>query len=189
MHNGWLPVSVFYNWLDRIMRLEKKGQICLVVLLFAHASNGMSIEIGNMALFRCPVDPRTMSFTVGPIAHNGTPLARNLGSSLEEGHYMIYLYGNSVSIHPFISERHVGLFVPDGQQNGFLPVWPQLVSAKFKRRSRSPSQTCTPSPGGTQSRVSLQLRLLRLLCDFNFRIPVEVDTLCRVKMRQVWRWR
>lgn len=114
VHSEGLPVSVFYIWLDRIMKLEKH-------------------EIGNMALFRCPKDPRTMSFPMGPIPlPQEPPLARTLRSSVNEGHYVIYLH--------------------DKQHNNFVPAWPQLVPAQFKRRSRSPSQTCTPSPSGTPSR-------------------------------------
>src|SRR6266498_5164322 len=40
-------------------------------------------------------------------------------------------------------------------RRNFVSVWPPLVPAQFKRWSRSPSQTCTPSPSGTPSRVSL----------------------------------
>src|SRR6266550_9208622 len=54
-----------------------------------------------MALFRCPKDPRTMSFPMGPIPlPQEPPLARTLRSSVNEGHYVIYLHGNSGSIHP-----------------------------------------------------------------------------------------
>lgn len=113
VHGGWLPASVFYNWLDRIMTLEED-------------------ETGNMTLFRCPKDPRTMPFSIGPIPRHGPPLERTLKSSVTEGHYMIYLY--------------------DKQHNNCVPAWPQLVPAQFRRRSRSPSQTCTPSPSGTPSR-------------------------------------
>jgi len=114
IHNGWLPVSVLYNWLDRIMRLQ------------AH-------ETGNMALFRCPQDPRNLSFPIGSIPRpKEPPLERTLTSTVKEGHYMIYLYDKSLA--------------------NFVSVWPQLVVAQFKRRSRSPSQTCTPSPSGTPTR-------------------------------------
>lgn len=114
IHNGWLPVSVLYNWLDRIMRLQ------------AH-------ETGNMALFRCRQDPRNISFPIGNIPRpSGPPLERTLTSTVNEGHYMIYLYDNRLK--------------------NFVSVWPQLVVAQFKRRSRSPSQTCTPSPSGTPTR-------------------------------------
>jgi len=74
-----------------------------------------------------------MSLPVGPIPlPPERALGRNLRSPLKEGHYMIYLY--------------------DPQRDNFLSVWPSLAATHFKRRSRSPSQTCTPSPGGTPSR-------------------------------------
>lgn len=61
----------------------------------------MSIEIGNMVLFHCPKDPRTMSSPIGPIPlPPGPPLARTLRSSVKEGHYMMYLYGTISLIHP-----------------------------------------------------------------------------------------
>ncbi|KAF8512698.1 hypothetical protein JB92DRAFT_266126 [Gautieria morchelliformis] len=114
IHDGWLPVSMLYNWLDRIMRLEEP-------------------EIGNMALFRCPMDPRKVSFQVGNIACPGGPPLQNTPTSMvQEGHYMIYRYNKEL--------------------NSFVPVWPQLITAKFKRRSPSPSQTCTPSPSRTLTR-------------------------------------
>ena len=45
VHNGWLPVSVFYQWLDKIMNLEKDGQMCPIMLLFVRASNPMSQSV------------------------------------------------------------------------------------------------------------------------------------------------
>ncbi|KAF8529602.1 hypothetical protein BU17DRAFT_79619 [Hysterangium stoloniferum] len=74
-----------------------------------------------------------MSFPIGPIRlPREPPLSKNLTSSVKEGHYLIYLY--------------------DRGDKKFIPAWPELVSTKLKRRSRSPSQTCTPSPSGTPSR-------------------------------------
>ncbi|KAF8510738.1 hypothetical protein BU17DRAFT_97851 [Hysterangium stoloniferum] len=75
-----------------------------------------------------------MSFSIGsiPPPKEPPPLARTLTSSVKEGHYMIYLY--------------------DTRYKKFVSAWPELVLAEFKRRSRSASQTCTPSPSGTPSR-------------------------------------
>ncbi|KAF8524096.1 hypothetical protein BU17DRAFT_85176 [Hysterangium stoloniferum] len=74
-----------------------------------------------------------MSFPIGAIVHpKEPPLARTLTSSVKEGHYMIYRF--------------------DRQDKKFISFWPKLVLTEFKRRSRSPSQTCTPSPSGTPSR-------------------------------------
>ena len=39
MHNGWLPIAVFYKWLDMIMDFEQDGEICSIILLVAHASD------------------------------------------------------------------------------------------------------------------------------------------------------
>jgi len=58
-------------------------------------------ETGNMALFRCRQDPRNISFPIGNIPRpSGPPLERTLTSTVNEGHYMIYLYGNHGCIHP-----------------------------------------------------------------------------------------
>ena len=93
------------------------------------------IEIENMVLFRCTEDPRKMSLPTGPIPlPSDLPLERHSRSPLNEGHYMIYLYGNSGSIHP--QSPMLMHFFPDKRRQNFLSVWPPLVSAEFKRRSR-----------------------------------------------------
>jgi hypothetical protein len=40
VHDGWLPVSVFYKWLDRIIDLKENGQLCLITDFFTYTSNG-----------------------------------------------------------------------------------------------------------------------------------------------------
>jgi hypothetical protein len=73
--------------------------------------------------------------------------------------YDVFIGNNSGSN----SSPMLMFFVPDKQRNNFLSVWPPLVSADLKRRSRSPSQTCTPSPGhgDTRSRsISLPFTLI-----------------------------
>ena len=119
-------------------------------------------ETGNMFLFRCPRDPRTMRFAIGNIAHpDESPLLRTSPNTIEEGHYIIYKRGNSISAHP---ERICWMICSDKKIRKFVATWPTLVSTEFKRRSRSPSQTCTPSPSNTPSRVSLRVSILQLPC-------------------------
>jgi hypothetical protein len=89
---------VFYSWLDIILKLEPDGQIPFKVLYIV--SNGVSIDIGSMALFRCDSDPRTVKYPIGNIPiPRGHPLPRDLEDLMTEGHYMIFQYGNSGSIH------------------------------------------------------------------------------------------
>lgn len=104
---------MFYKWLDNIIDLSDD-------------------ELRNMALFRCPVDPRLKAFKIGAISIPNERLLRNCTDAIVEGHYMLYLYDEVV--------------------RDFVSCWPNLIPANFKRRSRSPSQTCTPSPSGTPNR-------------------------------------
>lgn len=78
-----------------------------------------------------------------------------------EGHYIIYKRGNSIPAHP---ERICWMICSDKRNRKFVATWPTLVSTEFKRRSRSTSQTCTPSPSNTPSRVSLRVSVLQLPC-------------------------
>ena len=71
--------------------------------LFDHTSRCICLwlevsDTGNMFLFRCPRDPRTMRFAIGNIAHPDEGLLlRTSPNTIKEGHYIIYKRGNSIS--------------------------------------------------------------------------------------------
>lgn len=128
MHKGWLPIFVFYEWLNRIMELNQDDR-------------------GNMALFPCD-DPRTKPFRIGWFPHHGKYLPKGSEDTIKAGHYMLFKF--------------------DKASKSFVASWPTLVSANFKRRSRSPSQTCTPSPSGSArrnagTRIDVRMRDRRCL--------------------------
>ena len=64
-----------------------------------------------------------------------------------------------VLLNLFIPETYIGHCL-DKPKKIFVASWPILKSTNFKRRSRSPSQTCTPSPSGRPSRVRPQFFFL-----------------------------
>jgi len=107
-------------------------------------------EKGNMALFPCP-DPRKQAHRIGAIGvPNQKPLSKQSTDNMEAGHYMLFRY--------------------DPTKNSFFSAWPTLTPTNFKRRTRSASQTCTPSPNSsstqsrdTQTRIDVRMRDKRCL--------------------------
>jgi len=91
---------------------------------------GRGDDFESMALFPCQ-DPRGRALSVGTIPPVAKPLRQDLANPIEIGHYMLYQY--------------------DRKQKNFVAIWPTLASNDFRRRSRTASQTCTPSPGSTSS--------------------------------------
>jgi len=83
-------------------------------------------KLEHLFLFRCS-DPRRMRFKLGPIAlpDHGVAMSHHATETIEPGHYILY-------------ERD-----SNGQ---YLGCWPTLDSFIYHRRSRTASQTCTPSP-------------------------------------------
>src|ERR1700734_1831907 len=112
-----------------------------------------------MAFFPCP-DPRKYALDIGPIdAPSSIALSRRDTSNLAPGHYMLFRYGNPSCIQL----RTIITNILDQKKGRFVPIWPMLVSTNLKHRSRSASQTCTPSPNSpsvAKVRVSLPLFLI-----------------------------
>jgi len=126
IHKSWVTVSVFYKWLEFILKL-KSGQY-----------------YRNFYLFPCP-DPRMLKpLTVGTLPRfpGTSALLQNATEAMKAGHYM--------------------LFYHDIRSNSYIGIWPELVEHTYDRRTRTASQTCTPSPNkesrDTKTRIDVRMR-------------------------------
>jgi len=88
-------------------------------------------DFADMALVPCQ-DPRRHALHLGPLRPQGAHLAQNVAETIAEGHYMLYQL--------------------DRGARTYAGFWPELTSNDFRRRSRTASQTCTPSVGATPSK-------------------------------------
>lgn len=140
----------------------------------ACSHNGMSADFKNIALFPCQ-DPRRRTLSVGAIPPVTKPLPQDLASTIDEGHYMLYQFGNTSLLPEYLSYPIECSL--DRKLKKFVAIWPTLISNNFRRRSRTASQTCTPSPGSTSPGKPPRVSLLKFrLCSYPkvSRIPKPV---------------
>jgi hypothetical protein len=135
-----------------------KVSLCVLIM-------GFLADFQDTALFPCQ-DPRGRALSVGSIPPVTKPLRQDLANTIEIGHYMLYQYGNTSLLPEYLS--HPNKYSPlDRKKNNFVAIWPTLASSDFRRRSRTASQTCTPSPGSTSPGNPPRVSLLKLLfCNY-----------------------
>ena len=146
-----------------IMDLEQDGEICSIILLVAYASDWRfqtqetcSCSAVQGIRGQCDLQLAILRILTRALFWEPPRIQSKRG---------IISYINVVIVFPRAHlERICWIICSDKRNRKFVATWPTLVSTEFKRRSRSPSQTCTPSPSNTPSRVSLRVSVLQLPC-------------------------